>query len=295
MITFGLDAEVFIVKYTDGKSVCIPAVDILKHPLVLPYGMVTIDGSAAEINPHPVDENNIKDLYTRSLTLHKDLYTYLFANFNGLSTYIVPAVGEDKYYKSSIKIEQSVNKFVPTYKPSFNAWTGTEEFNKFKESAEDCWKGTSLRSGGCHIHIGNTSQEHTELMKKNAKSIVKFLDYYVGLWSVLLTQNNQLEFVRRNYYGRAGSYRIPEHGLEYRVMSNTLIGHNPLLVEALARIKKLLSWYFRHDGAYIADFLTILEFNLSGDALQRTINYGYVEGLIKAIEINSICDNEFNR
>lgn len=70
------------------------------------------------------------------------------------------------------------------------------------------------RSGSGHIHLG------TKLVKDvDPNLVVKILDVIVGIPSVLIARDPG-EAIRRETYGRAGEYRLPRHGLEYRVPSN---------------------------------------------------------------------------
>lgn len=74
------------------------------------------------------------------------------------------------------------------------------------------------RSAGGHIHLGNE-----QLIKMhNTKYIdmaVATLDLVLGNLCVILDRD-PMQVERRKVYGRAGEYRKPPHGLEYRVLSN---------------------------------------------------------------------------
>lgn len=70
-----------------------------------------------------------------------------------------------------------------------------------------------FRFAGGHIHFG-IGQQPEELMN----TIVKTLDAIVGIVGVSLFDNYDNP-VRRKYYGLAGEYRLPPHGLEYRTLS----------------------------------------------------------------------------
>jgi hypothetical protein len=72
------------------------------------------------------------------------------------------------------------------------------------------------RFAGGHLHF---SLEAPETDPMNLRYIVKTLDRFLGVPSVCLAQNLD-HFVRRKYYGLAGEYRKPKHGLEYRTLSN---------------------------------------------------------------------------
>ena len=80
-----------------------------------------------------------------------------------------------------------------------------------------------VRFAGGHVHFGfNKSDEyHTE---KWYQDTVKAIDAFAGIASVALAANYDNR-IRRQYYGLAGEYRLPQHGLEYRTLSNFWLMH----------------------------------------------------------------------
>ena len=70
------------------------------------------------------------------------------------------------------------------------------------------------RFAGGHIHIGCQAR-HVPVIK----AMVRALDGIVGVAGVSLARNWDSP-ERRKMYGRAGEFRLPKHGLEYRVLSN---------------------------------------------------------------------------
>lgn len=75
-----------------------------------------------------------------------------------------------------------------------------------------------FRSAGGHIHIGG-GESRQRLLHENQKEYIKMMDIIVGNTCVLLDRDNG-NIERRRVYGRAGEYRVPRHGLEYRTLSN---------------------------------------------------------------------------
>ena len=73
------------------------------------------------------------------------------------------------------------------------------------------------RFAGGHVHF-NMSREARE-DRDLVRYLVKTLDALLGVPCVCLAQNYD-HFIRRRYYGLAGEYRLPPHGLEYRTLSN---------------------------------------------------------------------------
>jgi hypothetical protein len=92
------------------------------------------------------------------------------------------------------------------------------------------------RAAGGHIHLGMESYPH--LMKPEVLArLVPVLDAIVGNTCVMMDLDEGQK-VRRLHYGRAGEYRLPKHGLEYRTLSNFWLRHYYLtsLVFGLSRL-----------------------------------------------------------
>lgn len=95
--------------------------------------------------------------------------------------------------------------------------------NAYDMKSEPVENGRHLpfRSAGGHIHFGmNRTPDQFKLM-------VKALDAILGVACVSLFQSYDNP-ARRRYYGMAGEYRLPKHGMEYRTLSNAWLIH-PLL------------------------------------------------------------------
>lgn len=71
------------------------------------------------------------------------------------------------------------------------------------------------RSLGGHIHMGISSYPY---LMANCPQFVEVLDATLGNISVLVDRDTTAKN-RRKLYGRAGEYRTPKHGLEYRTLS----------------------------------------------------------------------------
>lgn len=81
----------------------------------------------------------------------------------------------------------------------------------------------SLRFAGCHIHYG-----YGKLTEAEATQRVKIMDRIFGPISVSMLDSID-DTRRRRFYGKAGEYRLPAHGLEYRMLSSTALCH-PLVM-----------------------------------------------------------------
>lgn len=105
------------------------------------------------------------------------------------------------------------------------------------------------RSAGGHIHLGCLNgvpvKEADDIFKKiyreQPERVVQMLDIVCGNTCVLLDRDNSNR-ERRQYYGRAGEYRLPNHGLEYRTLSNFWLNSYTLmsLATSLARLAVLI-------------------------------------------------------
>jgi hypothetical protein len=76
---------------------------------------------------------------------------------------------------------------------------------------------TNLRCCGGHVHVGynNPNQETSE-------HIIRALDITLGLDSVILDKDTE----RKKLYGKAGTFRFKDYGVEYRTLSNFWIANN---------------------------------------------------------------------
>lgn len=97
--------------------------------------------------------------------------------------------------------------------PSKNAYTDDkpEKLEKMDPSK------LTFRFAGFHIHFGIGRKSEARY-----KRIVKALDALVGCMSVCLFRGME-DIRRRDYYGLAGEYRTPSHGLEYRTLSSCVL------------------------------------------------------------------------
>lgn len=105
-----------------------------------------------------------------------------------------------------------------------------------------------IRFAGGHIHFGvNDSIFTSRPTKTQLASAVKALDAILGVMCVSLFQGMD-DPIRRRFYGLAGEYRLPPHGLEYRVLSNAWLMHPSFthLVFDIARwsVQLALGGYF---------------------------------------------------
>ena len=96
--------------------------------------------------------------------------------------------------------------------PSFNIYEGEEPLVIPQP------KQLAIRFAGCHMHF-------SELLGQHALArTIKALDKIAGVAMVSLFEGLEDER-RRQFYGRAGEYRTPVHGIEWRVPSSAVLVH----------------------------------------------------------------------
>jgi hypothetical protein len=89
-----------------------------------------------------------------------------------------------------------------------------------------------LKEGKAQLSMGKTL---TPPQYINIIKLIKLMDRFVGLWSVLADTSESV--ARREYYGKAGDFRFTKHGIEYRTLSNFWICHK-LLAGAVSTLAK---------------------------------------------------------
>ena len=86
----------------------------------------------------------------------------------------------------------------------------------------------TTRSAGGHIHLELNQKPEYKQTPESVAAIVRAMDAILGVCCVaLFAKYDSPE--RRRYYGLAGEFRLPPHGLEYRTLSNAWLMH-PLLM-----------------------------------------------------------------
>lgn len=119
-----------------------------------------------------------------------------------------------------------------------------------------------IRFAGGHVHLGIKPDP----APYNYPEIVRAMDSVLGVLSVSMFGAWDHP-ARREYYGQAGEYRLPLHGLEYRTLSNAWMIH-PAFANAVFELARLSFDY----GASGVDLLG------GQDEVVRIIQESDVEG-----------------
>lgn len=111
------------------------------------------------------------------------------------------------YPKSELKHKEAL-KIACT--PEFCAY----DIEEAKQDA-NLFEKVDLRSAGGHVHVGS---EH--LFDENSKLIaIRLLDLFLGIPALLIDRDPTAQ-ERKKLYGKAGRFRTPSYGVEYRSISN---------------------------------------------------------------------------
>lgn len=208
----GCDPEIFVV---DDKKKLIPAFDFLPHKdKAVKFGpnlMHTVywDGFQAEFTTSPTSCLNYQCDGIRTSMQKLMQHARSFNKTAKLSNKPVMDVSYDVLEKADPQ------HIALGCMPSLNAYGLTGQTGLDAKSL-------TVRSAGGHLHFGIG-----KLTEQEAIPIVKALDAIVGVCCVALFKSFD-DPRRRHYYGLAGEYRLPPHGLEYRTLSNAWLIH-PLI------------------------------------------------------------------
>lgn len=152
--------------------------------------------------------------------------------------------------------------------PSFNAYTDDNEI-----AIKDASKYYS-RSAGGHIHLGGMGYSGSaELAVRKAykepRRLIKVLDIVVGNTCVLVDQDKG-NAKRREIYGKAGEFRIPAHGIEYRTPSNFWLQSYTLMSMVFGLARQAVSLVA--SSTETNDFAAELLASVSEEDIQNAIN-----------------------
>lgn len=131
------------------------------------------------------------------------------------------------------------------------------------------------RSAGGHIHmgLGSTTIFNPNGMPDKRERLVPLCDIFVGNFCVLLDRDPGAA-ERRENYGRAGEYRLPKYGLEYRTPSNFWLRSYPLMS-------------FTFGMAALAVAVLHETLNKTKDLEQELVNIVDIDKFVRAIDSNS--------
>lgn len=214
--TIGADPEIFLV---DGKGELIPAFELFDEKSKTAIGSPYWDGYQAEFNVSP-------DTCMDSLCYRIQRALSRTQSAARKKNKAADLTMQNVFDVSEERRNTDDKKYV-TFgcTPSLNVYGET-----FPEVDA---KLVPFRSAGGHLHLalphGNKNPHVVD--------IVKELDRILGVISVCMFQFYDSPR-RRALYGKAGEYRLPKHGMEYRVLSNAWLVH-PVALHTVYEIARL--------------------------------------------------------
>lgn len=216
-VYLGCDPEVFVTRVNSrGRKVVVPSDVILGDKKVLSgwngarMGFLAQDGVQIELQPN----------YS---TCRESLSYYLTGLMINLAS-IVAAKGAE--FGEEFKIEpltvvRLTKGDIALLTPEARRLGCTPSKNIYgRKQIERDGETYPFRSGAGHIHLGIDVNVPRE-------AIVKVADLILGVTSVLIDRDPG-SALRRKTYGRAGEYRLPKYGVEYRTLSNFWLRSYPL-------------------------------------------------------------------
>lgn len=220
-VNLGCDPEFFFTtkKGTIGAEKVLPKAGLSAFG----QGKIIIDGVQAELNPAPD-------------TCRDSLASHMVACFRQLESTL--STQKDISCDFSVTSEISKENLEELAKSSQKFGCAPSKSISTEKSKLDIKKvdGTKYRTraAGGHIHLGVADYDDDvhRALKEDYKQTVALLDIVCGNTAVLIDRDKG-NIERRKLYGRAGEYRLPKHGLEYRTLSNFWLMSKPLMSFAL--------------------------------------------------------------
>lgn len=153
---------------------------------------------------------------------------------------------------------------------------GSENVYGIKGRTDENPREVPIRFAGGHMHFGLNGNHSrwgvSRALQQEIVGAVKMLDAVVGVALVSMSEGYD-DVRRREYYGLAGEYRLPKHGLEYRVPSNFWLCARPIayLVWDVARWAVNAGCMGLRDAYDATDAEVIAAINGNDVKLARTI------------------------
>jgi Phage phiEco32-like COOH.NH2 ligase-type 2 len=211
----GSDPEIFVVRGKDKKTL-LPAFQYLpkQEEQKKKHTDRNIGNISSECMSYPYRDGFAAECYIHPVHCHGYLINYLR---NGLDRVREAARAYDRTATLSIKNTFTIPSITMANATDEDVALGcTPSLNAYGDSPElpASGKDFRLRFAGGHVHFGIDS-----LKDDLAAEMVRTCDVVAAIPAVAIFASLDTP-VRRQYYGRAGEYRKPKYGLEYRVLSN---------------------------------------------------------------------------
>lgn len=226
-VSLGSDPELFLSK--EGKI--IGSEKVIPEKGVVPEGWsiapVIRDGVQVEFN---VPANNCRQSFSSNL---RECFRALVS--------VLPK-GVSVVFSQTVEVTPEEMATLHPKSQQFGCATSFNAYGKEPMTISDASQ-YYHRSAGGHIHLGLPEDNHPAFKRPAPEHMVTVLDILLGNTCVLLDRDKG-NVERRKVYGKAGEYRLPKHGLEYRVLSNFWLRSYQTMsfVMALARFAVSVSY-----------------------------------------------------
>lgn len=204
--TIGSDPEFFLMEASSGKMIsAIPFIRGTKEePLPLPSGGgLQYDNVAVEF-ASPV------------ATSAKEFVHKLASTIEETKSFLPPghklvALPSANFPEDQLQDEEACRFGCD---PDYDAWVVDQNEPPFCEDI-------TFRSAGAHIHLGSNGDDGNEFLLtfKGRIATARTMDCLHGIIFTVL-DNSPEAVARRQLYGKPGSHRPKEYGIEYRALSN---------------------------------------------------------------------------
>lgn len=211
-VLIGADPELFVLKNGSFISGHTFPCGTKENPRKTEFGAVQVDGLALEFNVRP---SATKAEFVSNLQhVLKDLNAIVDEVDPGCILVAQPVAPFSMEFLNALP--EHVKEL--GCNPDFSAYSMSENVPPNAD--------TPFRTGSGHVHVGWTNGVLDGDIDHfiECASIVKQLDYYVGLHSLSFDPDSQ----RRELYGKAGCFRPKSYGVEYRTLSNKWVGDERL-------------------------------------------------------------------
>jgi hypothetical protein len=247
-VTLGCDPEFFFKK---GKL-------IIGSEKLLPKGGLILTNSGSQKEAKCIIDGVQAELNPRASTCREILASELTSCLRKVQEHVKKEdSGIELDFSRTIKMTK---KSLGELDPNNQKFGCAPSFSAYKTEHKKITKVNPLkylsRSAGGHIHIGlNTSPTVRDILAKTPEKIVHMLDILCGNTMVLVDRDPS-NVKRRELYGRAGEYRLPEYGIEYRTLSNCWLTAYPLMSLAFGMARYAIDLMNSDDNALYYETFT---------------------------------------
>ena len=243
--------------------------------------LIIIDGVQAELNVVP---NHCRQSFSTNLSV---CFRKIAEQIHGKDI--------TASFAQTVEVDKEEMQTLSKDAQQFGCAPSKNVYGRTKVEVKDASKYYS-RSAGGHVHIGHGGSPTVKKVLANTDITIPMLDIIVGNTCVLIDRDpGNIE--RRKNYGRAGEYRLPKHGLEYRTLSNFWLRsyQTMSLVMALVRFAVCVAG----DEAVSKELLALVDLEKiarainENDAVLAQENFDKIKEIIVSIGVTGTTDTVF--